>query len=91
MSERHTVLKLLHAYKLLAKELDVGDGPGHQEPVVAEPAPALSAREGHEEGDVVREQGEAVHLDIGPGDQLIAAARHHQVNVGCGQGGQGLK
>ena len=90
MSERHTVLKLLDAYKLLAEELDVGDGPGQQEPVVAESAPALPAREGHEEGDVVREQGEAVHLNIGPCDQLIAATRHHHVNVGRGQSGQGL-
>ena len=31
MSERHTVLKLLDAYKLLAEELDVGDRPGQNE------------------------------------------------------------
>ena len=52
MSERHTVLELLHADELLAEELDVGDRGGHQEPVVAEPAPARAAGEGHEQGHV---------------------------------------
>ena len=55
MSERHTVLELLHADELLAEELDVGDGRGHQEPIVAEPAPARAAGEGHEQGHVVWE------------------------------------
>ena len=53
MSERNTVLELLHADELLAEELDVGDGRGHQEAVVAEPASALAAGEGHEQGHVV--------------------------------------
>ena len=74
MSERHTVLELLHADELLAEELDAGDGRGHQEPVVAEPAPTLAAGEGHEQGHVVWEQGEAVHLYIGAGDHLITYA-----------------
>ena len=91
MSERHTVLELLHADELLAEELDVSDGLGHQEPVVAEPAPALAAGEGHEQGDVIREQGEAVHFDIGASDHLIAAARHQHVNIGRRQRGQALK
>ena len=91
MSERHTVLELLHADELLAEELDAGDGRGHQEPVVAEPAPTLAAGEGHEQGHVVWEQGEAVHLYIGAGDHLIAAPRHHHVNVGRGQSCQALQ
>ena len=91
MSERHTVLELLDTDEVLAEELDVGDGLGHQEPVVAEPAPALAAGKGHEQGDVIREQGEVVHLDIGAGDHVIAATRHQQVNIGRRQRGQALK
>ena len=73
MSERHAVLELLHADELLAEELDVGDSRGHQEPVVAEPAPALAGGEGHEQGHVVWEQGETVHLQIGAGVHVITA------------------
>ena len=91
MPERDTVLELLHADEVLAEELDVSDGPGHQEPVIAEPAPALAAGDGHEQGDVIREQGEVVHLDIGASDHLIAATRHQHVNIGRGQRGQALK
>ncbi len=87
MSERHTVLELLHAEEVI----DVGDRLSHQEPSVAETAPALTAGEGHEQGDVIREQGEAVHFNIGAGDHLIAAARHQHVNIGSGQRGQALK
>ena len=91
MSERHTILKLFHTDEFFAEELDVGDRVSHQEPIVAEPAPALAAGESHEQRDVVREEGEGVHLDVRAGDHLIAAARHHHVNACRGQCGQALK
>ena len=37
MSERHTVLQLLHAGLLPAVEAELGDGARHQEPVITEP------------------------------------------------------
>ena len=91
MGKGDTVLELLHADDFLTEEIDVSEGPGHQEPIVAEPTPALPAGEGHEESDVVRYQGKVVHLDIRSGQHLITAACHHHVNIGCWQSWKGLK